>query len=113
MVNLTSPPSDNTITVIRQGAQYYLPIEIMIDEEVTSPDNVDDIQIQVGNLIKQYSDGSLEYNDGKWLFALRQDFTMSLLGSVKLQASIKRGDNVYPSDVYDIKVDTSIIRKYF
>lgn len=101
------------IAVLQQGAQYYLPFKIKHDGEITSPQNVDDIKIKIGSLTKQLTKNELEYADGYWLFPIRQEFTLSLNADVKCQASILRGDNVYPSKTYEIHVDMSIIKDGF
>jgi hypothetical protein len=102
-----------TVAVIQQGAQYYLPLRIRMNGDVTSPDNVDDLKIKVGHVTAQLSKEELSYAGENWLFPLRQEDSLKFSGSVRCQASIKRGDNIYPSRTMLIHVDTSIITDGF
>lgn len=102
------------IAVIQQGAQYYLPFRICIDGDLVTPENADDVIIQIGSQLKKSSSDELEFSDEYWLYPLEQEFTMKLSpDSTKCQISVKRGTFVYPSAVRRIAVDSSIIKELF
>lgn len=102
------------IAVIQQGAQYYLPFKIHIDGDLVTPDNSDDVIIQIGGQSKKASADELEFSDEHWLYPLTQKFTMNLQpDGTKCQISVKRGIFVYPSTVRRIGVDSSIIKELF
>ena len=101
------------IAVIQQGAQYYLPFKISLNGTVTSPQNVDDLWIKLDDKTWKYSDGSLRYSGQNWIVPLKQVWTMGRSNKIAMQASIKRGDDVFPSDVYPVKVAKSSIQELF
>lgn len=61
-----------------QGDSYGLPIEILnSDGSVVTADDVADVEITIGTLIKTYSAGEIAFDaaSGKWIFPLTQEET--------------------------------------
>lgn len=99
---------------IMQGDQYYVPIELCFDKEKVTPENVDDVRIQIGDILQSYSEGQLTYSPESqvWLFHLTQNQTRSILDTeVPFQFAVKRGDEIYHSSVSKIPFDRSIIKE--
>lgn len=103
-------------TPIQQGDQYYLPFVISQGSTAITPDNCDDVKIQIGSTAYKYSTGELTYGlydatHSGWLFPLTQEMTLGFSGSVPAQLQIKQGTNIFGSDTIDIPIDFSIIQE--
>jgi len=101
------------ISVIKQGDQYYLPFFIKDHGVEVTPDNSDDIRIKVGKIVKTLSSGDLVFINGRFLFPITQEQSLSWKGDVRCQAQRKIGDDVRGTDVYSICVQPSIFTDLF
>ena len=98
---------------LHQGDQYVIPVEIKNATAVITPDDVDDVRIQIGDELRQYSDGGLTFDaeNKKWLFRITEEKTRTFNCSVNMQVGILVGTDIVYSSVQKIKVEHSIIRK--
>ena len=103
----------NIIAVIHQGDQYYLPITITNDNILITPDNIDDIRIKVGGVIKKYSNNTLLFENETWLFPITQKNSLKWKGPTDCQIQYKQNDNIITSDIYTIIVDSSMFDDEF
>ena len=98
---------------LHQGDQYVIPIEIKNATGVITPDDVDDVRIQIGDERRQYSDGRLTFDaeNKQWLFQKKKKKTRTFTASVNMQVGILVGTDIVYSSVQKIKLERSIIRK--
>ena len=98
---------------LHQGDQYVIPIESKNATTVITPDDVDDVRIQIGDELRQYSDGGLTFDaeNKKWLFHITEEKTRTFTASVNMQVGILVGTDIIYSSVQKIKLERSIIRK--
>ena len=99
--------ASNIIGVIHQGDQYYLPFYIENDSNPITPNDIDDVRIKVGNIIKVYSKGGLLYDNNIWLFPIVQKNSLKWQGPIDCQLQFKQGDTIITSKKYTIQVDPS------
>lgn len=73
-----------------QGDAYNLKLNIRhVDGTAVTPDELEDVEVAFGSLIKKYSTGEVTYADGSWYFPLTQEETFNILPSkVKRQVRI-------------------------
>lgn len=97
--------------MIVQGDQYLIPIVIRTTELIT-PENSDDVRIQIGNSLKTYSKGEITYENEQWYYPLTEDISMMLESPlVEIQVGIKQNNEIRYSDVKQIDIVKSIIKK--
>lgn len=101
------------IAVIHQGDQYYLPFSIENDSDIVTPNDIDDVRIRIGNIIKVFSKGELLYEDNMWLFPILQKNSLNWQGPIDCQLQFKQGNNIITSDKYTILVDLSMFKDEF
>lgn len=59
-----------------QGDAYYLGIRVLNNAgNPVTPDDIRDVEISIGHLIKSYRNAELIYTDGIWLFPFTQEDT--------------------------------------
>lgn len=79
-----------------QGDSYYLPISILKqDKTPVTPDDVSNVEVCIGKLIKDKVSGGISYSDGYWMFPLTQEETFKMTPfRVKAQVRVmwKSGD---------------------
>ena len=93
---------------IFQGDQYSIPFEIAESNAIVTPENVDDVRIVIGNMERRYSDNTLSFAEGKWLFPLYSSETACLCGHIRGQVEITHGDNISHSETFCISVKESL-----
>lgn len=101
------------MTAIQQGDQYAISFQIKLSGEVVTPDNVDDVRIQVRKDLRNIADASLVYNSNKetWDYFLTEEMTRTITASsVEYQVGIKIGNNIRYSPVKKLPVGQSIIK---
>lgn len=100
--------------MIQQGNQYPLPIKIITNNQPITPDDIDDVRIQIGSYLKSYADGEITFNDetNEWLFPLTEHMTQSF-GNLRapVQVGIKIGENLIYSITQNIDIGKSIIKQ--
>lgn len=96
---------------IQRGDQYSIPIELKFDGQILTPADCDDVRIQIGDKMLQYSDGELVYDAVAqvWMFPLTEEETRTMKGLLKFQQAVKIGTSLYYSDVTTIDIKDSII----
>lgn len=74
-----------------RGDQYEIALTLTDEEnQPIVPADVAEVEIALGDLIKTYSSGEVVYDDGKWLFPVTQDETLSTVAAVStLQVRVK------------------------
>lgn len=96
--------------MIYQGDMYLIPITVTRQGTTVTPENIDDIKIQIGRNLKKYSDGDLTFSNGKWYFPLTQQESLKLNHTVPVQVQILSGTEVIGSAVQEVEVGDSIIK---
>lgn len=93
---------------IYQGDQYSIPFSIRHNKDIVAPEMVSDVTIVLGELARRYSDKTLSFIDGKWLFPLTREETIRMPETAKCQIEIIYGDNIVHSKPFDVKVKSSL-----
>ena len=93
---------------IYQADQYMIPFSIRHKKDIVTPEMVSDITIVLGELVKKYSDETLSFSDGKWLFPLTREETIRMSENAECQIEIIYGDNIVHSKPFDVKVKSSL-----
>ena len=85
-----------------RGDSYEIAITLTDEEnQPITPADVSEVEIALGDLKKTYTSGDVTYNDGKWLFPVTQDETLSTVAAVStLQVRVK----YLPGDVVGARV---------
>ena len=97
-----------------QGDSYNLGIKILNNAgSLVTPDDILDVEIAIGNLIKTYRDGLVTYRDGLWMFPLSQQETFSFWpSSVKSQVRVFWPNGVVEGKpLYGVRIDESISKE--
>jgi hypothetical protein len=75
---------------IMQGDSYPIPVDIMQDGVVITPEMVEDVEITVGAEIRKlYSTGGITFENDTWYFLLTQQETFSMSGSNEVICRLK------------------------
>lgn len=99
--------------IVYQGDQYAIPFIIRIGRTLVTPENVDDVRIEIGSDLRSYLDETIDFDSekGSWNYFVTEDFTRSLsTGSIPFQIGIKMGDTVRHSAKGRISLDDNIIK---
>ena len=105
-------------TIIIQGAQYYMPIQLFVGNTEITDANCDDLKIKLNRTELKASTGDLVYGSysllgatySGWLFPLTQAITLAMkAGKIPCQAQIQIGDAIIPTPITYIEVDATII----
>lgn len=97
-----------------QGDAYLLGIQILNNAGMpVTPADVIDVEITIGHMKKKYSEASLSYSDGLWLFPLNQSETFGYLPAApKAQVRVKWANGVVEGKpFYGVRIDESISRE--
>lgn len=82
---------------IQQGDQYAIEVAIRFNGEEVSPQTPDleDVRIQFGETLKEYSAGEISYNSiiKKWLFPMTEAMSKKYSGVVTMQVGLKFANN--------------------
>jgi hypothetical protein len=92
---------------IYQADIYDIPITITLGDDIASPDNVDDVRIAIGEMVRSYRKGDLRFEEGEWIFPLSEE-TRKMTGVFQGQVEIIKGDNVLHTAVFNIKFAPSV-----
>lgn len=98
----------NTLTVIRQGDQYMIPMTVSNNGTIMTPDIVDGMRIMIGKYMEVYPGGELDFDSDtdKWLFPLTEKMSYALKsGTVTAQAQFKIADSVIGTEKIEIAVE--------
>lgn len=98
------------INAIHQGDQYFIPVRLKYNNEVVTPESVDDVIIKVGNTEQSYKNGELYFEEGKFYYQLTEEMTKNMNTTALLQVLLVFGDNKIHSSVQKIPVEISIIK---
>jgi len=75
---------------IMQGDQYGIPFNITDGEDIAiTPETASDIEIAIGQIVKRYSTGEIEFNNDYWIFPLTQSETFMLQYPQDVQVRVK------------------------
>ena len=73
-----------------QGDAYYLGIRILNNAgNPVTPDDVKDIEISIGHLIKTYRNAEIVYEGGFWLYPLSQEETFGYWPEKEIKSRIR------------------------
>lgn len=101
------------LRTIRAGDSYILPIQLKQSDNYVTPSVVDDVRIQIGNVLRSYSDGTLTFNgaDNTWLYLLTQEQTANpQFGILQGQVRLIKDGGIYNSRNFTFVVENSIIK---
>lgn len=99
------------MTMFQQGDQYLIEFTIKNNNVPITPDDVDDLRIQIHDVLKSYSKGEIFYNEGYWYYPLNQYDSARLNTIADIQVGIKVDSEIYYSNVIQAYVNASIIKK--
>ena len=75
---------------ILQGDSYPIPVEILQDGDIVTPQMVEEVEITIGGDVrKTYTGGSIFYEDEVWYFLLGQEDSFSLSGGYDVLLRLK------------------------
>lgn len=74
-----------------QGDAYEIEVTLLdLDDNVIDAEQVEDVEIVLGNIRKQYADGGLTYRGEAWIYPLSQSETLALSAlAYPFQARVK------------------------
>ena len=93
---------------ILQGDSYPIPVEIMQDGNIVTPEMVEEVEITIGaDVRKTYSGGDVFYEDEIWYFLLTQADSFSLSGGydVVLRLKYPGSSNVVGTKIGKLSVE--------
>lgn len=76
---------------IMRGDQYEIALTLTDEQNhAITDEDVAEVEISLGDLVKTYSSGAVIYAEGKWLFPISQGETLSTVAAVNtLQVRVK------------------------
>lgn len=76
---------------IMRGDQYEIALTLTDEQNhAITDEDVAEVEIALGDLVKTYSSGAVIYAEGKWLFPISQGETLSTVAAVNtLQVRVK------------------------
>jgi hypothetical protein len=92
---------------IYQADIYDIPITITLEDDVVSPDNVDDVIIAIGEMVRSYKKGTLKFDEGQWIFPLSEE-TRKMSGVFQGQAEIVISNDKLHTAVFSVKFAPSV-----
>lgn len=102
---------------ILQGDQYAIPILLTIGEGTSKrplvPDDVDDMEIIVGESSKTYLTGGVTYDslEDLWLYNLGQADSFSMYSTVPIVARPKINGEIFGVDLGNAKIKSVLTRR--
>ena len=99
--------------VVYQGDQYAIPFKVRIGSTIITPENSDDVRIQIEDTLYQASDNTLHFNSLKntWDIFLTEEMTRAFSsGTVEYQVGVKIGENIRHTSKRRLKIDNNIIK---
>lgn len=97
-----------------QGDSYSLGIVILNNAgSPVTPDDIQDIEITVGNVVKSYRRHELSFSDGSWLFPVTQQDSFAMWPSaIKAQVRVKWNNGaIEGKPIYGIRNEESISKE--
>lgn len=97
-----------------QGDSYSLGIRILNNAGSTvTPEDVKDVEITIGHLIKSYLNAELIFRDGLWMFPLSQQDTFRFWpSSLRAQVRVVWANGVIEGKkIYGVRIDESISKE--
>lgn len=97
-----------------QGDAYYLGIRILNNAGFpVTPQDVEDLEIALGHLCKNYRRAELVYSDGLWLFPLSQEESFGFFPqAVKAQVRLVWANGVVEGKpLYGVRIGESISKE--
>lgn len=98
----------NTLTVIRQGDQYKIPMTVSSNGTIITAENADAMRIMLGRFMAVYPDGELTFDEDtdKWMFPLTSSMSNALKsGDVYAQAQYRIGESIMTTEKAKITVE--------
>lgn len=93
---------------IHQGDQYPLPITLTCGGDLVTPENMDAVRIIIGNIVDEWPNKTLYFQDDQWYFPLKQKDTLAFpVGRIEIQAQYMRDDDIVGSCTGSLMVKKS------
>lgn len=99
---------------IHKGEQFLISVPITFNGEPVTPENVAGVRVQLDSRLCEWPDGELVFDEdaSRWNYPLIENQTRCInAGTRKMQVGIKINDNYLYSDVKDVVISDSIIKK--
>lgn len=99
---------------IHKGEQFLISVPISFNSEPVTPENVAGVRVQLDNRLCEWPNGELEFDEAenRWNYPLLENQSRIIYaGTRKMQVGIKINDNYLYSDVKDVAIADSIIKK--
>lgn len=99
---------------IHKGEQFLISVPITFNNEPVTPENVAGVRVQLDSRLCEWPDGELEFDDteNRWNYPLLESQSRLInAGKRQMQVGIKIDENYLYSDVKDIVISDSIIKK--
>lgn len=97
-----------------QGDSYNLGIRVLNNAgNPVTPEDIEDLEITIGNIRKTYLNAQLTFTDGVWMFPLSQKETFGCLPTApKAQVRVKWANGVIEGKpLYGVRIDESISKE--
>lgn len=97
-----------------QGDAYSIGFTVLNNAgSVVTPDDVIDVEISIGHLVKRYSTGAVTYYDGRWFFPITQSETYDYWPkAVKSQIRVKWKNGVVEGKpIHGVRINESISKE--
>lgn len=96
---------------IIQGDQYAIPMTLKVAGNYITPDNTDEVIIQLNNKEKRYSKSEITYDDTthQWFYPITHEETVNMTTAL-LQMQFQQNETIRHTEVKEINVKSSIIK---
>lgn len=97
-----------------QGDAYSIGFTVLNNAGSTvTPDDVIDVEISIGHLVKRYSNGQVTYFDGRWFFPLSQEETFDYWPkAVHSQIRVKWNNGIVEGKpIHGVRINESISKE--
>ena len=93
--------------IVYQADQFTIPFTLRFKQEIVTPDIVGDVKIAIGDMVRSHKEGTLVYEEGKWLFPLGEE-TKDMSGLYEGQVEIIIAGTKIHSPVFGVKFAKSV-----
>lgn len=96
---------------LMQGDAFPIPVYVKIDGSVATKENIDALRIGIGPFTAKWPNGTLDEQNGVWLFPLTQEQSYQLTpGLVDVQAQVRVGKYTVGTAVTKVAVGKSLLK---
>lgn len=94
---------------IMQGDAYGIPMTIKLNGAAISPEDVEDVEITLGNTPKHYLGGGVTFDNGAWAYQLGQleSFRLRDQADVQVRVKLLDGTTVIGKKLHAVNIEES------